>query len=57
MVDGDNESLAGQPRPRLARHAFWSEWAWDALARDLLTLDEAIQQLQLQLLYRRCGVL
>ncbi len=40
-------------RARLQRHDFWSELFWDLLSRELITIDEAIQLLRLQLLYRR----
>lgn len=34
----------------------WSFWIYDCLQRDLLTLDEAIERLQLEVLFRRTGV-
>lgn len=34
----------------------WSFWIYDALQRDLLTLDEAVERLRLEVLFRRTGV-
>lgn len=44
-------------RPRLNRHPFWSEWAWNQIAAGAITLGEAVELLRLQLLYRRAGIL
>lgn len=34
----------------------WSEWIWDRIIADVITLEEATGLLRLELLYRRVGM-
>jgi|NitcycUWRG06K112_1040331.scaffolds.fasta_scaffold00035_1 hypothetical protein len=36
--------------------SFWRSWVYGAMARDWITLDEAIERLRLELAYGLAGV-
>jgi hypothetical protein len=35
---------------------FWSEWVWTQLAREVITVDEAINLMRLERLRRLAGI-
>lgn len=39
----------------MSAQVLWSRWYYTMLAGDLLTMSEAVERLQLERLYRRCG--